>query len=314
VTPPGCSAAVPNAKSGIVHLSPADRIGDLVRHPLLAAFADCLLPRDDNQRYYETRFTSVGSLMPYHSHVNPATVVDALNHLIDLAGAGNAVFHQFYTSAQETEDRSKRNTGLIFYKGKPGAPFAIICPGGGFAYVGSLHEGLPLASKISKQGLNAFVIRYRIDETMATEDLAAATAYVLDNAEKLGVEPAGYSLWGASAGARMVGNVVSGNTPIGAAENSRRPAAAVIAYTGQSTWSKQFPPTFIIVSADDPIASVDTVERRVERLRHAGVEVEYHRYRHAGHGFGIGVGTDAEGWVDDAIRFWNAHRGRDFPR
>jgi acetyl esterase/lipase len=49
------------------------------------------------------------------------------------------------------------------------------------------------------------------------------------------------------------------------------------------------------------------VERRVENLRNAGVEVEYRRYRNAGHGFGLGVGTDADGWIEDAVQFWGKH-------
>ena len=68
--------------------------------------------------------------------------------------------------------------------------------------------------------------------------------------------------------------------------------------------NNSFPPTFITVSADDGIASISTVERRVENLRKAGVEVEYHGYKNAGHGFGLGKGTDAEGWLDLAVQFW----------
>ena len=55
---------------------------------------------------------------------------------------------------------------------------------------------------------------------------------------------------------------------------------------GASTYSSSFPPTFIAVSADDPIATVEKVERRVQRLRSVGVEVEYRRYENAGHGVG----------------------------
>ena len=87
-------------------------------------------------------------------------------------------------------------------------------------------------------------------------------------------------------------------------------ATVVIAYTGQSSYSSDFPPTFITVSADDRIANVETVERRVQDLRNAGVEVEYRRYRNAGHGFGLGVGTEAEGWVGYAIEFWEKHLSR----
>jgi predicted esterase len=61
------------------------------------------------------------------------------------------------------------------------------------------------------------------------------------------------------------------------------------------------------VSADDRIVNVSGVGRRVESLRNAGIDVEYRKYRHAGHGFGLGVGTDAEGWIEYAIQFWENH-------
>lgn len=86
-----------------------------------------------------------------------------------------------------------------------------------------------------------------------------------------------------------------------------KPAVAVIAYTGQSGYSSDFPPTFITVAANDPIVSIGTVERRVANLRSAGVEVAYQRYESAGHGFGLGTGTDAEGWLNAALHFWERH-------
>jgi len=50
-----------------------------------------------------------------------------------------------------------------------------------------------------------------------------------------------------------------------------------------------------------------TAEKRVRDMRNAGIEVEYHKFRNAGHGFGLGVGTDADGWIEDAVRFWEEH-------
>jgi acetyl esterase/lipase len=46
------------------------------------------------------------------------------------------------------------------------------------------------------------------------------------------------------------------------------------------------------------------MERRIAALRSAGIEVEYHKYKNLGHGFGPGIGTSAEGWIADAVRFW----------
>jgi acetyl esterase/lipase len=290
------------------HLTTHDSVRDIVNHPAFKGFGRLILPGDDNSYYYDTPLSNVHSLMPYHSHVNPDIVVAALNRMIDEVKDGKTVFYDFYTGQQKQEDPSKEHTGLFFFRGKPGAPFAIVCPGGGFSYVASLHEGFPLALGISKKKYNAFVIRYRTrSEQRATEDLAAAISFIFRNAETLGVSTEDYSLWGASAGARMVGNIaISGVAGYGGGKLPK-PSIVVIAYTGQSSFSKDFPPTFITVSANDGIANVAVVDKRVENLRNAGVEVEYRRYRTAGHGFGLGTGTDAEGWLGHAMRFWEKH-------
>lgn len=308
----GCTRAEPfalesSAESGEMygHLTTANSIRDLVNHPAFAGFGELLLPRDDNSRYYDTPLRNVGSLMPYHGHVEPAVVVGALNHMIDEVSAGQTIFYNFYSDEQKQNDPAKENTGLFFYRGDPDAPFAVVAPGGGFSYVGSLHEGFPVAQRISELGLNAFVIRYRIgSEQNATEDLAAAITYIFRNAEMLGVDTRDYSVWGGSAGARMAGNIALDGVAAYGGGNLPKPAAAVIAYTGQGTYSSDFSPAFITVAANDGIANANTVARRVQNLRNAGVEVEYHQYQSAGHGFGLGTGTDAAGWVDLAVQFW----------
>jgi hypothetical protein len=171
---PSCIDQGMEARTKNGHLTTNDFVRDVANHPSFRGFGELMLPWDDNTRYFDTRLTQVGSLMPYHSHVNADVVVGALNQLIDEAAAGKTICYDFYTDLQKQNDPTKRQTGLVFYRGTPSAPFAIVCPGGGFSYVGSLHEGFPLAQEISEQGLNAFAIRYRLGEQRATEDLAAA--------------------------------------------------------------------------------------------------------------------------------------------
>lgn len=290
------------------HLKTDDLVRRIVEHPAFKGFSSLILPRTHDTHSLDTPLTNVRSLMPYHSHVDPDTVVRALNHMIDEINNGKTVFYEFYTEQQKREDIAKEETGLFFYRGEKDAPFAIICPGGGFSYVGSLHEGFPLALEISRKKYNAFVIRYRTgSQQKATEDLAAAITHVFKNAATLGVSTEGYSLWGGSAGARMVGDIALSGIAAYKGDDLPKPSTAVIAYTGQSSFSEDFPPTFITVAANDPIANVSVVDRRVKNLRAAGVAVEYRRYRTAGHGFGLGNGTDAEGWVDHAVQFWEKH-------
>ena len=281
------------------HIDTSDSIRHIVNHPAFKGFAQCILPWDDNRSYYDTPLGNVSSLMPYHSHVIPEIVLNALNHMIDEVGKGETIFYDFYTEQQKLEDPSKKTTGLFFFKGKPGAPFAVICPGGGFSYVGSLHEGFPHALELSNKGYNAFVLRYRTGSgARATQDLMAAIAYILKNAQMFEVSSDNYSLWGSSAGARMVGDFASyGYIDLGGV-TMPRPRAVMIIYTGHTSVSDKYPPAFIIVSKDDPIVNASVVDRRVEALRDLGIKVEYRKYDGAGHGFGLGDGTDADGWLE----------------
>lgn len=286
-----------------------DTVGDLLGHPAFAGFGRLLLPWDDRRADPTMRLRDIGALLPYHTHVNPAVVVSSLNRMIDDAAAGRAVFHDFYTAADKAAEPSRRNTGLFFFRGKPGAPFAVIAPGGGFAYVGSVHEGFPYADEISKSGYNAFVLKYRtgLGERIATEDLAAALVFIARNARALNVTTAGYSLWGSSAGARMAAAIGShGAARIGGVMLPR-PATVVLLYTGHADVASHEPPTFVAVGEDDRIAPPAVMARRVAALRQSGTDVVFHRYLGVGHGFGLGVGTSAEGWLADAVRFWTAH-------
>jgi hypothetical protein len=110
------------------------------------------LPWDDRGYDNSMRLRNVSALLPYHSHVDPGTVVSALNHIIDDVNNGKTIFYDFYTEEEKKGQPAKSNTGLFFFRGKPGAPFAVVAPGGGFSYVGSVHEGFPYAVAINKQG------------------------------------------------------------------------------------------------------------------------------------------------------------------
>jgi acetyl esterase/lipase len=292
-----------------VHLRVDDTVGAMLAHPAFAGFGRLLLPWDDHRVDRTTRLSEIGSLLPYHTHVDPAVVVSSLNRMIDDAAAGRTVFHDFYTAAEREAEPSRRNTGLFFFRGKPGAPFAVIAPGGGFAYVASVHEGFPYAAEISKAGFNAVVLKYRAGQggLIATEDLAAALTYVFRNAGALGVTTADYSLWGSSAGARMAAAIGSHGAARFGGATLPPPSAVILLYTGHSDLASSEPATFVAVGDADGIAPPAMMGRRVAALRKAGTNVEYHRYPGVGHGFGLGIGTSAEGWIADAVQFWARH-------
>lgn len=293
-----------NGIASYSHITTDDSVRHIVNHPAFKGFGRYLLPRDNVSSDDDRQLNQIGSLMPYHEHVDPNIVVGAINHMIDEINNGQTIFYDFYAKHQKREDPAKASTCLFFFRGQPGAQFAIVCPGGGFSYVGSLHEGFPLAMVLSQKGYNTFVLKYRTGGGLrATEDLAAAISYVFKNADGLGISVANYSLWGGSAGARMVGNIAMHGIAAFGGDDLPKPRIVVIAYTGHTIFSEHFPPTFIMVSEDDGIVHVPTVDRRVENMRNAGIEVAYRKYKNAGHGFGLGTGTDAEGWTEHAIQF-----------
>jgi acetyl esterase/lipase len=288
------------------HLRADSTVQDLLNHPAFAGFARLLLPWDD--RTYDGRLPlrDLGTLLPYHSHVDPASVVGALNAMIDDVQTGRPVFYDIYTRPQKAEDATKANTGLFFFRGRPGAPFAVIAPGGGFAYVGSVHEGFPYAVAIRGRGYNAFVLKYRVGSggTPATRDLASAVSYIFRNAKSLGVSTERYSLWGSSAGARMAAAIGSHGPARFGGDDLPRPSVVVMAYTGHSEVAAHEPSTFVVVGEHDGIASPSVMERRAAAVRATGATVEFHRFPRLGHGFGPGIGTSAEGWLGRAVDFW----------
>ena len=291
-----------------MHLKTSSTIRDVVNHPAFEGFGQFILPLDRRRYDMNMRLENVASLLPYHSYVDPDAAVNTINHMIDEAASGETIFYNFYTDREKQSDPTKESTGLFFFRGEPGAPFAVISPGGGFSYVGSVHEGFPHAIALSQKGYNAFVLQYRVGgEKVACEDLAAALSYIFRNAKTLDVSTENYSIWGSSAGARMAARIGSYGTAAYGGDEIPHPSTVIMAYTGHTDFTKSDPPTFAVVGSRDGIANASTMERRLNSMRSAGIDVEFHVYQDVGHGFGLGIGTKAEGWLEDAVRFWENH-------
>lgn len=46
------------------------------------------------------------------------------------------------------------------------------------------------------------------------------------------------------------------------------------------------------------------MENRINQLKKYNIDTEFHVYPNLGHGFGLGIGTSSDGWIKDAITFW----------
>ena len=277
------------------------KISEVVSDPAFGAYGRLIFPVDDG---YYSGDTLGGLGLVWYNNIDPDKTVEIANYMKDHAAAGDVIFYDIYTEEEKAADPAKEDTGLFFFKGSPGEKFAICNAGGGFAYVGAMHDSFPHALELSKKGYNAFALIYRPGAQTACEDLARAVSFVFAHAKELEVDTEGYSLWGGSAGGRMAAWLGSYGPAAFGERDLPRPGAVVMQYTGHSDYTRNDPPTYACVGENDGIASWRVMESRLDRLESFGIATEFHTYPGLRHGFGLGTGTAAEGWIDDAAAFW----------
>ena len=278
-------------------------ISEVISDPAFGDFGRLIFPVDSG--YYGG--TTLGDLrLTWYNNIDPDKTVEIANYLKDHAEAGDTVFFDIYSEEEKAADPAKEDTGLFFFRGNPGEKFAVCNAGGGFAYVGAMHDSFPHALELSKMGYNAFALIYRPGAQTACEDLARAISYIFAHAEELEVDTDCYSLWGGSAGARMAAYLGTYGTAAFGGDDIPGAGAVIMQYTGHSEYSAGDPPTYACVGTNDGIASWRTMQARLEAMEELGIPTEFHVYEGLRHGFGLGTGTVAEGWIDDAAAFWEA--------
>lgn len=270
-------------------------VGEVKNESSFNGFGDLIFPVDRNIPD-NTTLADVGDYYIWYNYINPNKTVEIVNYMKAQADNGSKVFYDIYTDEEKARDPEKQNTGLFFFKGNPNEKFAIVSAGGGFSYVGAMHDSFPHCLELSKKGYNAFAIIYRPDANKAFEDLERAIDFIRQNKDKLQVEANNYSLWGGSAGARMAAWVGNDYIP--------HPSAVLMEYTGLSEVTGNEPPTYNVVGTSDVIASYQTMQNRINRIKANGTNAKIEIFNGLPHGFGLGEGTVAYGWINRAIEFW----------
>ena len=304
----GCAKSNAEGTEGTSPGNPAyftrsSRISDVMADPAFGDFGRLLFPVNSG---YWSGNTLEQLQMTWYSHIDPDKTVEIVNYLKGRTLDGDTVFYDIYTEAEKQADPRKRNTGLFFFRGRKGARFAVCNAGGGFAYVGAMHDAFPHALELSEKGYNAFALIYRPGAQTACEDLARAISFIFAHAGALGVSTDCYSLWGGSAGARMAAWLGSYGPDAFGGTVSQKAGTVVMQYTSLSNYSEADPPTYACVGDRDGIASWRTMKARLDGMSALGIPTEFHVYPGLSHGFGLGTGTTAEGWIDDAVRFWES--------
>ncbi|MFB9110807.1 alpha/beta hydrolase [Flavobacterium gyeonganense] len=192
----------------------------------------------------------------------------------------------------------------------------VIAPGGGFQSLSINREGKELAEMLSKKGITAFVLKYRLNKTetndparemmdklkdraafeknaaatiqLAAQDGKNALKYVRANASKYGIDIKKVGIIGFSAGSTVAMETVLDNT------KDQLPDFVANIYGGPRLELLSIPvpekkiPMFVCAASDDQLKLAPRSIQMYNKWLDAGQTVELHMYSKGGHGFGTG--------------------------
>jgi len=193
----------------------------------------------------------------------------------------------------------------------------VIAPGGGHSLLVFGAEGTDPAVFLSKLGIAAFVLKYRLGredgspykiDVHARQDGLRAMRLVRSRAAEWGIDPNRVGFLGFSAGGEVASMVSFGpaagdpGAPDPIDQLNARPNFQLSIYPGPlgvpDTLPADSPPTFMVVANDDGGHS-DVVISLISKLRAIKVPVEVHLYAQGGHGFNMGYRSklqSVKGW------------------
>ena len=219
----------------------------------------------------------------------------------------------------------------------------IVAPGGGFRTLSMDNEGWDVAKALASQGIAAFVLKYRLNQTPADmaafeqemaqmfsgtarrpprpepaemvkrlapqlEDSSAAFALIRKRATEWKIDPDRIGMIGFSAGAMltMATTLVGKDTKPAFIANIYGPLAEVAV-------PADAPPLFVALAADDPFFANGDFGL-IKSWHLVKKPVEFHFYEQGGHGFGMyPKDTTSTGWFN-AFSSWLKMHGMVKPK
>ncbi len=213
-----------------------------------------------------------------------------------------------------------RDPAITVYKAdKPNGKAIIMCPGGGYGWLATGHEGHDMAQWFNAQGITYVVLKYRLPQgnhEIPLADAEQAVRLVRRHAAEWGVDPAKVGIMGASAGGHLASTLA---THYSSAET--RPDFQILFYpvitmdpsythggsranligeNPSAELQKKFcnelqvtpdtPKAFIMLSSDDTVVPVANSINYYTALVNNRVPASLHAYPTGGHGWGYGDG------------------------
>lgn len=193
----------------------------------------------------------------------------------------------------------------------------VIAPGGYCVALALSAEGSDVARWLQKQGIAAFVLKYRTQEKrgqgipsslnmdhackFGIEDGIQAIKLVRKKAKTWGVAPDHVGIMGFSAGGMIASGVLLQK------DTAARPDFTALIYGAPFGTSPAVPakmPPIFMAWAQDDVVGRDAVAKFYDALVLAGNKPEAHIYGAGGHGFALKKqGTASDHWPEEFIRW-----------
>ncbi|MBO7543289.1 alpha/beta hydrolase [bacterium] len=187
----------------------------------------------------------------------------------------------------------------------------IVCPGGAYDVLALDYEGLEIAEYLSKHGISAFVLKYRVPKQReaALCDAVRAIRYLRHFAGKFGVKKDSIGIMGFSAGGHLSAFAAGSYgkklyEPVDEIDReSARPDSLGLIYPAyleekpRFPLKKDHPPTFLLQASNDPyFPSYTAYEKALLKRK---LPLEAHLFPEGGHGFGSRpCGKATDGWLE----------------
>lgn len=273
---------------------------------------------------------------------SPEGMIEGFTQVAEKVKEGYQVIYPFYTEDEVAKKPELAQGYLTHFPVNEKTGFVVLCCGGAYIGAASMIEGYPSCKEINDMGYHVFTVNYRASEFAKApnpiDDLAKALQFIFSHAEALNVDPAHYAVGGFSAGGHLA--ACFGTEALGWKKYGLpRPETMILAYPvitmGEYTHEdsrknflqenadneemrerysveKQvtsvYPPSFIWQCDKDYAVPIQNTQMLVAALEQAGVDKEYVTYDSTMHGWGSAKGTMAEGWIRQAVAFWEKHQ------
>ncbi len=266
--------------------------------------------------------------------------VAAQEEIIELYD-GMAQGSEDWNWSEQIQNNESLNTRLVFNVVRPtltvfradestaNGTAVVICPGGGFHFLAIDYEGYEVAEWLNKNGITAFVLKYRLVHCLTDDPLRevmekqadkeasdkevnaiiplsiddgkAAIRYVREHTSEFGISEDKIGLMGFSAGGTVTTGVAY------TYDEMSRPdfVAPIYPYVGGfdiPEVPEDAPPMFIAAATDDMFDLQKHCVDLYEKWENAGKSVEMHIYAKGDHGFGMNKkNLPVDTWTDRFI-------------